>query len=198
MRLFFALPVHKTLQLHIDQWRRQVLTPSNHWVALGNFHLTLAFLGELPHSQLERLCELVDDFLSHGEKPLRQTTLVIDHYGYWPKHGIFWIGPSEWPDSLSYLAQKLAQLGSVLGARKSKNPFTPHITLVRGCPNDPLPLATPKLDLVVDQVVLYQSLQARNGVYYEALASWPLPAPTSATPRPERLAHRRRRYRGTV
>jgi 2'-5' RNA ligase len=174
MRLFFALPIAPSLQLQIDQWCDQELATSGDRVPIGNFHLTLAFLGELQSSCLERLCLLCEEALSSIAPPA-PSTLEIDQFGFWPRPRVFWIGPSQWPDLLTRMAAKLAQAGSIVGARKSRQPYSPHITVVRHCTAAPPPLHRPNLLIPIDQVTLFESVPTRHGVRYQALEQWSLP-----------------------
>ena len=109
MRLFFGLQLDPQTCLDIDYWAAKSLPPMEHPVPLANFHITLSFLGNVDHRQLEPLYLLADEIrCSTFELELNQT-------GFWNKPGIFWLGASELPQSLLALAKKLKNLTSKMG-----------------------------------------------------------------------------------
>lgn len=71
-----------------------------------NLHLTLAFLGEVT---LEAVPRLKDAVASVFEKSF---DLVLDRTGCWPQSGIGWLGPSEAPDELIALHDRLVAIAS--------------------------------------------------------------------------------------
>ncbi|MDX1453335.1 MAG: RNA 2',3'-cyclic phosphodiesterase [Oleiphilaceae bacterium] len=174
MRLFFALPVAGNLALNIDNWRQQQLAALPRPVAPQNYHLTLSFLGEVSHQQSQRLCEAMDTLLL---KPYaRPGELHLNTFGIWPKPGIAWIGPDQWPDALTALHKSLTQLGGSLGKAHNKNRFQPHVTLSRRCDTPIANLQQPDFWLPYSEIVLYESVQGREGVHYHPCESWPLTA----------------------
>jgi len=168
MRLFFGLDPTADDKRAIDSWRSRVATAEGRPVPPANFHITLAFLGELPERQLERLCDAVDRLDLPGDREL-----CLDQVGYWPRPGIFWLGPSAPPTSLSALAGSLARIGQGLGVRRDRRPFVPHVTLYRGCRQPPpAPAEPPQLACRYRGVTLFASRTAHTGVRYEPLAEW--------------------------
>lgn len=173
MRLFFALVPDPGAATAIGAWRDRHLPGQSRPVPLGNLHITLAFLGEVGEFRLERLCESVDGLsTAPGPAPL---SLHIDQLGYWPKPGVCWIGPREWPHSLEDLARRLGEVGVEHGCKRQRGRYTPHITLLRGCrAPPPAPLQPPAFELSFDSFCLFQSRQGKRGVHYEPLADWAL------------------------
>lgn len=176
MRVFFGLEPDAATALAIADWRDRQLLCQGRPVPPANFHVTLAFIGELPGAGIERLCGSVDDWMGRTGTP--GGVLYLDRTGYWPRPGIFWLGPGNWPDHLTGMARKLGSLGGAVGGRRDRNPFQPHITLFRGCTEPPpAPPVNPELAMPYGHLSLFESRQGRHGVSYHALEDWPL-APT--------------------
>lgn len=176
MRVFFAIGPDPETALQIADWRDRQFSHPARPVPVANFHLTLAFAGELPAESVEALCQATEQWLAG--RPPAGASLTLDQTGYWPGPGIYWLGPSRWPPSLDSLAGKLRRLVVSAGARRERKRFQPHITLFRRCQSaPPMPARAPDFSLVYRHFALYESRQLRDGVAYDALAEWPLPPP---------------------
>lgn len=171
MRLFFALELPGKLALQIDEWRHQHLPPTGRPVPAENFHITLAFLGDLNEQRLEQLCPETDNLLEQRE--FTGSELVLDEVGYWPKPGIFWLGPSQWPQSLNTLAGALANRGNAVGSKRKRGDYRPHVTLCRAC-HEPPPAPTQlcSFSLGYSGFALMESRNSRRGVSYNSIAQW--------------------------
>ena len=82
MRLFYALEVPGELAVAIADWRQQQLPPAGREVPLANFHITLAFLGEVAENRLEQLCTDTEHRL--GTSALGPNQIPLDQLGFWP------------------------------------------------------------------------------------------------------------------
>lgn len=193
MRLFFALPLPAQLQLAIDHWCTVALSAALDRIPARNYHMTLAFLGEVAGNRLDSLVQHADQVLAALQPGPEDRNIRIDQTGYFAKPGIFWIGPSQWPKTLTQLAQSLQQAGNRIGCPASRQSFQPHISLIRHCKDPITPLATPDFSLPLTEVVLFESQQSRSGVQYHALESWPIEvAPARPFPGRPSLPPRRR------
>lgn len=176
MRTFFGLELPANVVIQIADWRDRQLGPLGRPVPPANFHITLAFIGEIADGPLERLCRAVDDW-QQGSR-LQGAQLRLDCPGYWPRPGIFWLGPGHWPDPLTQLAKKLRQLATAAGARRDRNPFQPHITLYRHCqPAPAAPVAQPGIVAAYSHFTLFESRQGKTAVSYHPLQHWQLLPP---------------------
>ncbi|AQA19857.1 2'-5' RNA ligase [Halioglobus japonicus] len=174
MRLFFGLEPLPGEARAIADWRDRSLPVDGRAVPAANFHITLAFLGELDQRRLERLCDAVDSCVDQLNPA--GLTLTLDNIGYWSKPRICWLGPSRWPDHLPALAKRLNHIGVSEGGRRERNNYQPHVTLYRSCDTPPsAPAQPPALPMTCDHFSLYESRQGRQGVSYHPLASWALP-----------------------
>jgi 2'-5' RNA ligase len=170
-RVFFGLELDTATTLKIADWRDRQIACDGRPVPTSNFHLTLAFVGELSESAIERLCLAVDDWLTPSN--IRGATLNLDCTGYWAKTGIFWLGATSWPDQLDQMTGKLGNLAGSVGAKRDKRSFQPHVTLYRRCQTAPVaPLDVPNIALDYRHCTLFESRQGRHGVSYHALQDW--------------------------
>lgn len=173
MRLFFALEAEPVTARAVADWRDTRLVADGRPVPAANFHITLAFVGDLPAAKLERLVVAADS--GTGNMAQGSGSLVLDCPGYWPKTGIYWLGPSAWPPALDALAGKLRGVAASVGARRDGKSFRPHVTLFRGCERPPAaPTTTPAIRWDYSHFSLLESAQGRSGVNYRPLASWGL------------------------
>jgi 2'-5' RNA ligase len=178
MRVFFGLELDSKTAIKVADWRdRQLPLTANPTIGRAvppaNFHITLAFVGELPDTALEQLCLGVDEWLADGTTA--GGLVSLNTIGYWPKPGIYWLGPDVWPQHLSGLAAKLRGLATAAGGKRDRNRFQPHITLFRGCSGaPPPPVQLPDFALGYGHVTLFESRQGRRGVSYHPLQDWQL------------------------
>lgn len=172
-RVFFGLEPDAETCRGIADWRDRQTSCDGQAVPAANFHITLAFVGELDDAALERLSRAADVWFAQGVA--HGGALTINDAGYWPRPGIFWLGPTHWPESLQQLSQKLGLLAGAVGSKRDRRPFHPHITLYRRCRIAPAaPLQLPTFTLRYRHCTLFESRQGRQGVSYQALLDWPL------------------------
>lgn len=175
MRLFFALPVDIENKLAIEHWRNRVFPRDIRPIPIDNYHITLNFLGEVKMSALDRLCsEATEAIRSLAPPPLR---INIDQCAYWSGPGILWIGPQLWPEAVDRLQQKLARLAHTIGMKQSKRAYQPHISLFRSKTALPKPLLEPAFSLEANELILYESVQKKQGVQYECVEQWTFGSP---------------------
>ena len=181
MRAFFALEIDPEIQYAIEKWRDRTMLPAGRAVSAANFHITLHFLGSIAPRQLERLCTEAGQI----NAPANGSTfaLRLDTPGYFPKPGIFWIGPGDILAPLTALAGSLRKAAKKAGidtphkgARKgTRKMFTPHLTLFRNCrTRPPLPTRAPDFDIPCDGFALFESITGHKGVRYQLVRRWPL------------------------
>ncbi len=161
MRLFYALWPDDATREKLQHL--QTLVQGRH-VLYANLHVTLAFLGNQPLTNLPLLKTILANL------PRADITLQLDRLGYFSKSRIAWAGTHAVPDELlawqSSLAHVLEQ-HDITFDRKGK--FTPHVTLARDAD---LPLDCP-FDAITwhaSQVALVQSLQQGGALAYRVLA----------------------------
>jgi 2'-5' RNA ligase len=176
MRVFFGLELDAATAVRVSDWRDRQFAHAGRPVSPADFHITLAFAGELAEPALERLCLGVDGALAR--RAVAGAELQLDRTGYWHRPGVYWLGPEEWPAELSRLAKKLRDLITSVGGKRDRNPFLPHITLFRRCEvAPPAPAQPPDFRLDYRHFALFESRPGKRGVSYHVLHSWELSPP---------------------
>jgi RNA 2',3'-cyclic 3'-phosphodiesterase len=192
-RTFIALAVPDTLTLRVRRLQEQVAGVVNgvRWVDTPPFHVTLAFLGDVAHSDLMTVCRTIQEE-ARNFGPL---TLQLEGLGAFP-------GPSQarvvWSsvsgpglDSLMALQAAIALGVALAHYPTDQKPFHPHVTLGRagqghgrGRDRDPNP--PPDLSrlvnhyktwragpFTVNEVITFGSTLTREGPAYAALGRAP-------------------------
>lgn len=175
MRVFFGIELNQETALAIDAWRERQFGEPGRAVPAANFHITLAFIGDVPETALGTLCQAVDERLAR--RPLPGSQLLLNQTGYWPKAMIYWLGADTWPPELTTLANTLRSSAGSVRKKRDRNVFVPHVTLFRRCPEaPPAPLEAPSFALPYQRFSLFESRERREGVSYHPLQDWPLAA----------------------
>lgn len=141
------------------------------WLPMENYHLTLAFLGDIDPDHVPGLTLALERKLV-GFEPgcLRITELSPFPFNSHPKVIAALAEPSDW---LKSLHEKVCQAVRNCGIPLERRRFEPHVTVgraqrkKRGPLNIP-PLAT-CLEMPVREVTLFQSELTRHGALYSAL-----------------------------
>ena len=95
------------------------------WVASENYHLTLAFIGDVPEARLSGLVEALGAVAGEAFR------LEVDKLGYWRHNRIVWAGCARRPAALDRLVADLRRSLSALGLPADDTPFVPHVSLLR-------------------------------------------------------------------
>jgi len=181
MRLFAALDVPDDIRHEIAAWwvAAGALLPVEDWrdVAERNWHVTLAFYGDVGGNELDDLAEELT-VCAAETSPLR---LQTSQYGVFPRASrprVFWAGvdSAEGGKDLKYLARCCRLAGRVTlrkhGAKEA--PFRGHITLARAAP-EAVPLGgeiwqampdLPVLEWTAGALSLYASTLRPQGPVY--------------------------------
>lgn len=131
-------------------------------------HMTLAFLGEVPSTRLPDLHEAGESLT------MPAFDFVLDRLGWWPHNRIVWAGATQPPRALIELAGTLREALRRRALISSRDPFAPHVTLLRKAVRKPLAGDFAALPWPVREVVLVASRPSDAGVSYTRLAAWPL------------------------
>ncbi|GLW11891.1 RNA 2',3'-cyclic phosphodiesterase [Microtetraspora sp. NBRC 13810] len=181
MRLFVALlpppesldEIDAALGPHRDRW------PGLRWLPRDNWHVTLAFLGEVPETVLPGLSVRLSRAASRRES----MTFSLAGVGAFPsvrRSRVFWCGLAGPKDTLAGLARSLQAGARRAGAEQTDDkPLRPHLSVARSREEvDVRPLAEELASFAgtpwrAAEVHLVRShLGAR--VRYETIATWPL------------------------
>jgi 2'-5' RNA ligase len=97
---------------------------------VGNFHLTLKFLGEVQQTKTVDIGRSLKDIASKHQK----IHLNIDKIGYFDGNGsihALWLGFSGELDKLGALYSDIEENMHKLGMKKEIKAYTPHITIAQ-------------------------------------------------------------------
>lgn len=171
-RLFFALWPDAAARQAIQKASRAVVRKcGGRPVLAGNYHITLAFLGDQPTA-------LCDDIMTAGRAVSARSSglpvdLELDRFGYWPKPRVFWVGPSENFLALSLLADALWSELEGLGIARDQRALQPHVTLARKVQRVPEVDAPLPVRWAVRDFALIESVTASSGAEYNVVARFP-------------------------
>lgn len=130
-RYFIGIPlpqeVRKKLKVQswpgLSRYKDEKLVPQNNW------HLTLAFIGNLDDGQLESLKSLLKFFTWGG--PFK---VGIRNFGAFPnmeEGRVLYMGCEKGTDKITTLAEMLRRQLDDLEISYDQKPFVPHVTLAR-------------------------------------------------------------------
>lgn len=169
-RLFFALWPDAKQRNTIDQARQSLVYPRPaRAVTTANLHLTLHFIGNTSETMMicmDQQARLIN---------LPGFDLTLDHFGYFRKPKIIWLGLADTPAGLTQLHQQLGSNLSACGFQAEKRAFAPHVSLFRKAnPEKPPALAT-TIQWQVNHFSMILSEPGPQGVRYRELQRYPLP-----------------------
>ena len=188
MRLFVAVELHEEVLTAAEalisdvRGRAARLAPAARitWLTRERLHLTLAFIGELPESQMPPLVIALGEAADSPAFAIR-----IAGLGAFPPRGrprVLWAGITEGHDLLVAAASRVAAALSSCGVRSEERPFRPHLTLARV--REPAALRADALfagleatvvgSTPVGAITLFQSRLSPAGSQYGVLARVPL------------------------
>jgi 2'-5' RNA ligase len=179
MRAFIALPVSDDIAAALV--RLQEALPVGRAVPEENLHLTLAFLGDVTHAQLDE----IDIGLSGLRWPEVEVAFEgLDSFTESARGLVF--AAVRRSEALAGLQSKVAGIARAAGVDLPRRRFRPHVTLMRAN-RQPKGPARDRLALelgargdipgfVADEVVLYCSTLTPSGALHEPLERYPLGA----------------------
>lgn len=166
LRLFYALWPDELTRMKLAALQQQV---SGRKMSAKNLHLTLAFLGNQPHTLLPILEEILQQLT------LQSMQIDIDRLDYFSKPRIAWAGPQAAPAALFALQSELMQaLEKAHIHLKPVAGFRPHITLTRDA-TPPLAAEIQTVKWEAREIALLQSVSSPQGPQYHVLAQRTLP-----------------------
>ncbi|MHB8811888.1 MAG: 2'-5' RNA ligase family protein [Steroidobacteraceae bacterium] len=189
LRLFFALwPDEQMRQTLADAARKAARAGGGRPVAMGNLHVTLAFLGSVPERRLGELAEVAraaapgPAFAGVGAQspvgesafPAGSLELTFDHLEYWRAAELLCALPAEPPAPIAALARRLRDRLAASGFAPDLKPFRPHVTVVRKVVR---PGAASKMHPVVwrfTELALIESRTLPAGALYSVVEAFSL------------------------
>jgi len=184
IRTFIAIELNKEIQeaLSKSQARLKSTGADVKWVAPGNIHLTLRFLGNLTFEDIEKIKNILGE-IGHIEKCF---SIYIAGLGAFPKIDyprIIWADINKGKDELIKMSEILESKLKTKGFPKADRPFSAHITIGRvRSPLKRKELASylnnvdwqDNLEMMVDKITLFESTLTPKGPVYSPLCQVPL------------------------
>lgn len=183
---FLAVPIEEKHRAILQNWihMNKSKLPFKSWVHPEDYHITLAFLGDIqPSSRLNELVKRVDETVKNCHQ-FEISLKGIDIFGKKDSPRIFWAGVEN-SSSLHHVQKLIVKASEEVGFQLDRKPFQPHITLARKWNSDEPFIKSPGLDHVFDDksspslvksIHLYQTHLDRIPKY-EAINIFPLLQP---------------------
>jgi len=167
MRTFFTLAPDPDTAMKIHRWCELCWPSLDRRIPVQNYHITLAFLGEVDEGGIEKIVEIFEPFSASSFE------LLLNDVGYWSHTGLLWLGPKDTPMQLATLAKQCARAANRIGARGTGKKFQPHLTLARKLSVPPAnPLIEPEFAFTAESLQLWSSTRAASGARYSTVCSW--------------------------
>jgi RNA 2',3'-cyclic 3'-phosphodiesterase len=172
IRLFVALRLPDDTVERLSAWQHAELQGARdaRIVRPGNLHLTLAFLGSRPSTDVEPILDLLRRLGSTAERPL----LAADRYRETRSVGM--VRLEDEGERASRLAGEVGEGLERLGVyERERRTWLPHVTVLRFRRPPRLKPAPPDLGrFSPSEVALYHSVLRPIGAQYEVVESIPL------------------------
>lgn len=171
VRLFFALWPNDAERQQLAGLLKTPLRqlPGRH-VPVANWHITLAFLGDVPVAQLPCV------EAAGAAASATSFELQLDSLGYFRTSRVVWLGASQCPSALSELVSRLQASIALCDIPLDARPFAAHVTLARKVNRRPAIDIVPTFKWSVDSFALVESALSPTGANYRVRQSWPLRA----------------------
>lgn len=180
MRCFVGLPLSDAYQRGLEELTgilRRGLCSRVAWTRPGNWHLTLAFLGEVGEGRLGELRQALEGVRFAAFE------LQAGGAGFFPdarRPGVLWLGLLRGAAESAALARDVARVLEPLGFAPDSRPFAAHLTLGRvkeRRPDDWAAVARemekrPWPPVAVDRFVFWRSVLGDRGPRYQTLAEF--------------------------
>lgn len=182
MRAFVAVPVPEGLQARLAELAARLAGEIGHtsWVARGNYHITLKFLGEVTRARVRRIDEALSLALADWREPV---AVMVRGTGAFPtpvRARVLWAGVDDGSGGLAALQRRVDRALLGVGFERERS-FSGHITLGRRRRPGPAPEVAAALaaaadwsggELPIDRVLLMESKLRPGGAEYRRLAGW--------------------------
>lgn len=172
-RLFIALDLPDEIKEYLSNLLLEYSSLRHlnvNWESRQKMHLTLKFLGD---TKPELLPLVKDKFMEF--KNFKQFQAKISKFGLFSRNRIpqiLWAG-LEIDGELTGMVRRIESEFSMLGYKKEKRPFSPHITVLRIKPYYDFGLISPLLDInpkddkfALKNLTLYESNLLKSGSVY--------------------------------
>jgi 2'-5' RNA ligase len=133
-----------------------------------NYHLTLAFIGEVSPAQLAVLQQIGRDLRMAG------CTIRFDALEYWPEPRAVVAVAREVPAELVELSRQLSRFDDMDRLSRTRRPLRPHVTLARKVAQAPVLQAMSPFRWSARSFSLVSSDTSGTHSVYTVVDTWPL------------------------
>ena len=169
-RIFFALWPTNDVRNNIVSTFKQSAYSKLAWRMLpeSNLHLTLHFIGNVSTEKMICLHNQAQQVTADA------FDITLNHYGYFQKPKIIWMGLDKISNKLNALHTKLANNLKPCGYNAEQREFNPHLSLIRKARQPEQLLKFEPIQWQVKEFVLVESISTKVGVKYKVIQSYPL------------------------
>ena len=170
MRMFYALlPDVLTRERLSMATARLEIASHGHLVTSARFHITLAFVGDVPDGD-------VHTFRDMGALlGLRRCAIELDSFEYWRAAQAIVLAARNNPTELAEQTHVLREAVAARGhPRRDDKPWRAHVTLARKVAQAPVLPAMSSVLWVSHSFTLMRSERGGNESVYTVVDSWPL------------------------
>lgn len=165
---FFAVPLENHVKEYLDAVCKESksMFPFKRWVHREDFHVTLAFLGNVSPEMLQRAQEKLAQVTS-TTAPFSLATDRVGIFGKQDSPRILWKGVKH-SSPLCTLQQKVNDAMKAAEFYLDERPFRPHITMARKWIGD-RPFSLVRLENHLQPIVKEETFVVKEVVLYETL-----------------------------
>ena len=169
--MFFALDIRQKDKATIASWSEQICLPNTKKIMRDNFHITLAFLGQLSTKQKTYLIEQANEIQQQLVITKQDMELTIDELGFFKKPQVLYFGFSSFPPPFEHLADKLSKQALRIGLYQETRKYKAHISIARKA-KQLTEVAEFSIPITIDSFSLYLSQSTEHGVVYSPVKTW--------------------------
>ena len=169
MRTFIAVELPPQFADEVAGVARQLSAAIDaRYLPRENYHITLAFLDDIPEMQVQAAIEALDASAA-GLHPFPLRSEGIGKFGK-PQNATLWMGIAKAPELMG-LAERLCEELVARGIHLDDKAFRPHITLARHAviPKADLPQLLFPQEAMAERVTLFKSTLSKEGATYNPL-----------------------------
>lgn len=170
LRLFVALELPADVRAALAEWADAAAPAGMRRVPADNLHVTLAFLGARPETDVDAAAAVMSSVARRVGK------LIVEEPIWLPvrRPGVLAVALRARPPLAELHADLVAGLADAIGFAPERRALRPHVTVARVRRGERLDAARveppPALGFAPEALVLYRSQTGPAGVRYEPLA----------------------------
>jgi len=177
VRCFLAIPINdKELISKIENLKNKLLATGADVkpVEKENIHYNLKFFNYKTKGEVQKIIKVIEETINEE----KQFKIDIGGLGTFPTPNsirVVWIGLRQGEKEMVSLTDKFENAFSMIGIEKENRPFQPHLTLCRVRSSNNMDALKKEINaerdiiigsMVVNELVLYQSILSRKGPIY--------------------------------